>query len=274
MKKTPISLIIDDPAPVISVYYEHAKNRMLPDGRELIPTYSNDLLLSFCDIVEQRGIKGKFSVVPMPANRGDIIHGLDGVSDSDLSFWLDTVKARIAPRFAIGPEMLSHHMAVDLKTGKALSLREDDFAATSDRTVLTPYIARALSLLKEAGFDAYGVTSPWRFGIQIEDEYEAAISRAVFEVTGKTEAWFFLRGLRDLPNAKPWVAREEDGRVLVSIPATTHDELWQTISSADTSEEYVFRVADLLITEEGCICLSEDIIRTPDDIEAFMAKTL
>jgi Xaa-Pro aminopeptidase len=31
---------------------------------------------------------------------------------------------------------------------------------------------------------------------------------------------------------------------------------------------------DLLITEEGCICLSEDIIRTPDDIEAFMAKTL
>ena len=31
---------------------------------------------------------------------------------------------------------------------------------------------------------------------------------------------------------------------------------------------------DLLITEEGCVCLSEDIIRTPDDIEAFMAKTL
>ncbi len=28
---------------------------------------------------------------------------------------------------------------------------------------------------------------------------------------------------------------------------------------------------DLLITEEGCVCLSEDIIRTPDDIEAFMA---
>ncbi len=28
---------------------------------------------------------------------------------------------------------------------------------------------------------------------------------------------------------------------------------------------------DLLITEEGCVCLSEDIIRTPDEIEAFMA---
>lgn len=28
---------------------------------------------------------------------------------------------------------------------------------------------------------------------------------------------------------------------------------------------------DLLITEDGCVCLSEDIIRTPDEIEAFMA---
>ena len=29
---------------------------------------------------------------------------------------------------------------------------------------------------------------------------------------------------------------------------------------------------DLLITEDGCVCLSADIIRTPDEIEAFMAK--
>lgn len=29
---------------------------------------------------------------------------------------------------------------------------------------------------------------------------------------------------------------------------------------------------DLLITEDGCVCLSEDIIRNPDDIEKFMAK--
>ena len=29
---------------------------------------------------------------------------------------------------------------------------------------------------------------------------------------------------------------------------------------------------DLLITEDGCVCLSKNIIRTPDEIEAFMAK--
>jgi len=29
---------------------------------------------------------------------------------------------------------------------------------------------------------------------------------------------------------------------------------------------------DLLITEDGCECLSEDVMRTPDEIEAFMAE--
>ena len=251
MKRVPISLIIDDPAPIISVYYEHAKNRVLEDGRELIPTYSNELLFNFCDVIERWGIKGKFSVVPMPGNKGDIVNGLLGVPASEVMLWLDTVRRRVAPRFTIGPEMLTHNKAVDLATGGALSMREDEFAATQDRTTLTPYIEKALLLLKEAGFDAYGVTSPWQFGIGVEEEYEVAISRAVFAVTGKREAWFFLRGLRDRPNAKPWVAREEEGRTLVSIPATTHDRIWQTIASSDTSDDYVRRVADELITEDG-----------------------
>ena len=38
-------------------------------------------------------------------------------------------------------------------------------------------------------------------------------------------------------------------------------------------EEIGIRIEDdLLITEDGCIVLSEDIIRDPDDIEAFMAQ--
>ena len=251
MCKVPISLIIDDPAPVISVFYEHAQNRVMKDGRELIPTYPNEMLFRFCDIIEKWGMKGKFSVVPMPGNKGDIINGLEGVSEDALTEWLDTVKGRVAPRFAIGPEMLSHNKAVDLSTGRALEMKEDAFAADKDRTVLTPYIAKALSLLREAGFDTFGVTSPWRFGQEVEEEYEAAISRAVFDVTGKKNAWFFLRGLRDRPNAKPWVAREEEGRVLVSIPATTYDALWRTISSTDTSEAYISETADVLISKDG-----------------------
>ena len=251
MKKVPISLIVDDPAPIVSVFYEHAKNRNLADGRRLIPTYPNRLMFDFCDVVHRRGIKGKFSIVPMPGNRGDIVSGLDGVPDYELGEWLDAARQCIAPYFSIGPEMLTHNRAVDLTTGAWMDMNEAEFAATQDRKTLAPYIATALTLLKQAGFDTCGVTSPWKFGIEVEEEYEAAISRAVFDVTGKREAWFFLRGIRGVPNAKPWIAREEEGRTLVAIPATTYDRMWQTISSTDTSEEYVSKVADELITEDG-----------------------
>ena len=47
------------------------------------------------------------------------------------------------------------------------------------------------------------------------------------------------------------MAHEEEGRTLVAIPATTYDALWQTISSTDESEEYIRRVADRWITEDG-----------------------
>lgn len=256
--KTPISLIIDDPAPIISVYHEHARSRTTADGRPIIPTFSNELLFKFCDVVEARGIKGKFSVVPMPGNKGDIVNGLEGVSDSELKEWLDTVKNDLIPAFTIGPEMLTHHKAVNLADGTAYDLKERDWAATQDRSTLTPYIAKALSILKEAGFNPIGVTSPWDFGIEVEDEYEASISKAVYDVSGSRVAWFFLRGLRDTPNAKPWVALEEEGRVLVSIPATTRDKFWQTINSTDESDEYISKIADELITLDG---KSGEIIR-------------
>jgi len=267
--KVPISLIIDDPAPVISSFYEsavsgttsytHAKERQeTKDGRPLLKTFSNEFLFKFCDIIEKHGIKGKFTIIPMPGNKGDIVRGLEGVTGEELSEWIDVVKSRVAKNFTVGPEMLTHNKAVDLDTGLALELNERDWAATQDRSTLTPYVKKAISILCEAGFDAFGVTSPWNFGIEVEDEYAAAISKAVYEVTGRKNAWYFLRGLRDTPNAKPWIALEEEGRILVSIPATTRDKMWKTMDTTDVSDEYVSSVADELITADG---KSGEIIR-------------
>jgi len=248
--KTPISWIIDDPAPVISVYYEHAGKSTTEDGRPLIPTYPNEMLYEFCDIIERHGIRGKFSVIPMPGNKGDIVHGLEGVPEKELRDWLDCVGTRVLPAFSAGPEMLTHHKAVDLATGNALPMNERDWASTRDRTELIPYIAKALSLLREAGLPTIGVTSPWDFGIEVESEYEYAISAAVEQVTGSKTAWFFLRGLRR-PGAKPWVAYEGEGRTLVSIPATTRDYLWATIDTPRTDDELICEIADKLITADG-----------------------
>jgi len=251
MNKIPVSLIIDDPAPGAAVYHDHHKTGFTDDGRPVLEYVSNSFLYTFCDIVERRGIRGKFSVVPMPGNRGDIVRGLRGVSDGVREEWLELVKTRVAPRFAIGPEMLTHHKAVDLATGEPLELNEKEWAATQERTTLTPYIARAFALLKEAGFDSCGVTSPWSFGIEVEDEYVAAISAALYEIYGKKNAWYFLRALRDTPNARPWVALEEGDRCVVSIPATARDHFWQTINTTDTSDAFISRVVDELITADG-----------------------
>lgn len=249
--KVPVSLIIDDPAPIISVYYEHANTAFTLDGRPLVPTYSNELFFRFCDIAERRGLKGKFSVVPMPGNKGDIVRGLDGVAEEDLRAWLAGVRTRLMPAFTVGPEMLTHHKAVDLATGEALPMNERDWAADKDRAALTPYIAKALSILKEGGFSPVGVTSPWNFGIEVEEEYQAAVSAAVAEVSGSDRAWFFLRSLRDRPNAKPWVALEEGGRTLVSIPATLRDRFWVSIDTDRTDDEYVTEICDQLISADG-----------------------
>ena len=147
--------------------------------------------------------------------------------------------------------MLTHNKAVDLKTGEELDMLEKHWSYTQDRTPLLPYITKALTILKEAGFNPIGVTSPWDFGITVKDEYHHSISKVVYDVTGSKNAWFFLRGLRNLPNAKPWVALEEDGRTLVSIPATTWDRIWQTIDTPRTDDEFIKSAADMLITEDG-----------------------
>ena len=55
---------------------------------------------------------------------------------------------------------------------------------------------------------------------------------------------------------------EENGRTLVSIPATTRDVIWQTMDTADTSYEYVSSIADLLITEDGKSGQIIDVINT------------
>ena len=127
--KTPISLIIDDAAPVVSVYYTHAGRTATKDGRPLAQYYPNSLFFRFCDIAERYGLRGKFSVVPMPGNLGSVAGSIEGVSGADLSAWLEGVKQRLCPAFSVCPEMLTHNFAVDLATGAALPLNEQEWAS-------------------------------------------------------------------------------------------------------------------------------------------------
>lgn len=251
MNKVPISLIVDDPAPVVSTYYAHSKNRFTKDGRPLQQYVPNSMLDTFCDITEKWGIKGKFSVIPIPGNLGDIINGIPNVPYSEIEEWLNTVKKRLIPSFSICPEMLTHRNAIDLATMTELPVSENVWSSTQDRTTLTPYITYALTLLKQAGIRSTGVTSPWDFGIAVEDEYAAALSKAVYEVSGSTRSWYFLRSLDGVPDARPWIQLEEEGRTTVAIPSTVGDYIRRTIDTTDESVSFICSIADMMITEDG-----------------------
>ena len=260
MKKIPISLIIDDPAPRVFVYYEHANTRFTKDGRPLVDEVPNGFLDDFCKVIRERGIRGKFSVVPMPGGRGDIVSGIPGFDKAEVDAWIQTVRDCVAKQFSICPEILTHAKAVDLETGGLLDMNENAWARTQNAQTLTPYIAKALELHRQAGLPATGVTSPWDFGIEVEDEYVRAISAAFDQVLGIKDSWYFLRSLNGVENARPWVALNEDGRRVVSVPATTNDHIWQTMNTTDTSENYVSSVADELITADGTAGESIDVL--------------
>ena len=108
-----------------------------------------------------------------------------------------------------------------------------------------------MEYLKAAGFDATGVTSPWTFASEVEDEYITAIVAAQREVYGRDLSWYFLHTLHDQPASKPWVAFQEGNTTLVSIPSTVNDFWWQTIDSPRSDPEFVQDIADTILTSDG-----------------------
>ena len=252
----PITLLVDDSCPLVHVYrfhWEdvHKREPRTAYGAPLLDVVPNDFLDAFCDVVEERGIRGKLSIVPAPAGRGDIVAGVNGDAAATRA-WLDTAGRRLAGAFDFCPEGITHDLAVDLATGDSLPEGESAWSQHQDRSALTPYLSRALRYLKDAGVDATGVTSPWVFGIDVEGEYAASIVEAQKAVYGRRRSWYFLHMLHaKRPSARPWVAWSSGGDELVSIPSTVEDAWWKTIDSPRQDDDFVGEIADQLLTEDG-----------------------
>jgi len=129
-KSVPVTLIIDDAAPCINVYRWHAAEAQKTDKptlmsgepvvREVPVTFAAEL----AEVLQRRGIKGKFTVLPCPAGLGSIAQGLQGYPQADVERWLAIVRREIAPRMDITPEILTHVKAVDLATHTLLPENE------------------------------------------------------------------------------------------------------------------------------------------------------
>ncbi len=211
--RQPLSLIIDDPTPGYNPAYFHSGFR---NGPMHVPP---SLVDEVADLIEATGIRGKFSVIPMPFGLGRIDREIEGVSAADVRHFLDVVRARIAPYLDVTPEALTHWNAIDLASGHLLPLWEHVWSRQQNRETLHPYLSRALEIVNAAGLPSTGVTSPWDFGDGVETEYAEAILSAQRAVNGRTFTWYFLQmdGVSRHVPPKLTVFRPEAGEAVVSI---------------------------------------------------------
>jgi len=253
---SPICLLLDDGCPLIHVYRYHwedvhHKPPVTDDGRRLFDFIPNSFLDHFCDVMESRGIKGKLSIVPAPAGKGDIVRGIEGFDPSLTYDWLRTVQQRLKGLCDFCPEGITHDLALNLETKRYYSESECEWFQHQTCETLTPYLVHGLQLLKEAGFDATGITSPWTFRIKVEPEYIAAMVAAQKAVYNREFSWYFLHMLHDKPATRPWIAYEKGDGILVSMASTVKDWWWETINCPRRDDDYVPTIVDEMLTADG-----------------------
>lgn len=215
-----LTLILDDGSPV-NVMYWHEPNT---PRQRLIP---NAFVRQFAELCEEFGVKGKFSVLPMPCALGRIDQSLNEVPAAHLRRFIDIVQRQITPRFDITPEILTHLIAYNVSSGGFRHLYEDEWVARASLEELTDYLALALQILKAVGLPANGFTSPWNTGITNEATYVRAMAAAQWRVNRRKHSWYFLH---TSGRQTPWVAWSDDrtGQRVVSIPTNTGDVFWRT----------------------------------------------
>src|SRR5579875_3020091 len=136
--RLPIMVLLDDPTPCRNpAWYEFPE-------RGYVAEVPNRFAEDFADLIDRTGAAGKFSVIPCPGAQGRIDEGMPGIAAADMEGFLALVRERIAPRWDVSPEMLTHNKALDLATMRPLEEREDAWAAHQSEATLTPYITRGL----------------------------------------------------------------------------------------------------------------------------------
>jgi len=123
---------------------------------------SPETLERFADLCDEFGVRGKFTVLPCPAGLGRIDRTVRGCDPSYIERLLDTVRRRIAHRFDLTPEVLTHSMAYDPDTGAMLPHTESAYlshlAATRQTQKLHHYVHTAWSILDNVGLKPSGIT--------------------------------------------------------------------------------------------------------------------
>jgi len=101
--RVPVSMILDDSCPVVNLshFWIRLNRHIRTDDMPVeIPVA---FVRKFGEWCADRGVKGKFSFVPMPGGLGTIDLGLPGFSKRKLTEWIKATKEIIWPHWDLTP---------------------------------------------------------------------------------------------------------------------------------------------------------------------------
>ena len=247
MLKVPISLIVDD----WSVGY-------VKRGGEFEYKRAHEFLLDFLRLGNMN-VRGKLSLIPCIVKLNKLNHkllgrvdeGISGIPREILERVLDLVKREATKYFDITPEMLTHSLAVDIDTNELLNETEWEWSQRQNLNSLTRYIAKALSILRNVGIIATGVTSPCDFGREVEGIYARATLEAEKLINNIKLAWYFLHveKYRSYVTPRLMYFDENNEEAVVSIISCSKDYLGK--SELDKASGDPYKLADNWITADG-----------------------
>ena len=270
--RVPVSLIIDDSTCLANLahfcipqFAEVFPDRYKQDWRKLPREIPDSFVREFGEWCLERGVKGKYSIVPYPACVGWVDREMPGWTGRELEASRKLVRDFMTVDWDIHPEMVTHTWAIDIKTGRPFPERSERFMENWGFSVgkstdeLAEYLAFALQVLKNAGFPCEGITTPGGFGNRVLPELAQAVEESVRDVHKAQIPHYFRHLFTDDRSVAPQVqyARDldtRDPRCVVSIIGCTGDWFggWDGLEAG---------TVDQFITEDGGGRLPEVIRR-------------
>lgn len=188
--RVPLSFIIDDSTCLVNMAHfgipqfgEVFPDRYKQPWKTLPREIPDSFVRTFGEWCHEKGIKGKYSIVPYPACVGWLDKRLPGWSKQELENSLELVRTLMLPDWDIHPEMMSHTFVINTKTGRPYEERSEYFMEnwrwTDGKSVdqLADYMSYALNILKNVGLPCEGITTPGGFGNRVLP----ALSQATLE---------------------------------------------------------------------------------------------
>jgi hypothetical protein len=260
--RVPVSLIIDDSTCLVNLAYFAIPQfaEVFPDQykqpwRELPREIPDAFVRKFGEWCHERGIKGKYSIVPYPACVGWIDREMPGWSRRELEDSLKLVRELIVPDWDIHPEMVTHTRIIDTKTGRPYPEISDRYMEnwrwTENRSAdeIADYIAYALRPLKAVGLPCEGITTPGGFGDNARPQLSQATLQACRDVYQTEIPHYFRHLYTDDRSVAPRVEYAsgldgDDPQCVVSIIGCTGDWFggWDGLEAGHP---------DQFITEDG-----------------------